>query len=1130
MKLEQFEQEGKVGFKDDCKIIIPAIYESASYFHDGHAVVRLNGLSGVIDSKGKMVIPNQYDDITHLFEKYFCARINVGADWNCGIIDIDGKSIIEPSYKVIRGKDKRYFLCYKTAQSKAKDLDKYPQCEAYEYENLGNCVWCNLEGKVLTSLEVVNSFASLVVKNEKGKLGVINQNGKLIVDFIYDTVEPCTNDVFTVSVITEKGTSYSVINSNGTTILPSKNEAYEFSNGFFYEQNEDKKAKWYSITGKLVFEGEATPLSSDYIAVSNNKKWGVIDKNGARVINFLYSEIALLHDCFIVLREDKIGLIDLNGKLIVDAIYTSIECITINNNPFTLGREKDLMRCYDLRWTRRYIGYCLEYEFDTNGHLDCNGHKCDWLERNVIKVSKSFYTSTFSICITPHIEFDLSKPLILTTDEYQELYSHDEGIMANGRFSKIEQITQVCFVVRTDEQYGVYRIDTDSLIIPIEYDQIKFMGGHTVLLRKKEFWGAHDLLLDSNALKILLKVSIPCENLELKILNSTQTIFGAKKQYKNHKDVFETYFTILKTEGQEFADFHNFCLDSQFKMYDKRHFLTSQNGKYGFVTISGYTSIPFIYDEITERKGGNFNVRIDKAWGIIDIDGQELMPVKYATPIPLIIAKPDDVVFDYDDLKGNDDYENHIVSNDDGLTILKDARSGFYGCVDFNGKEVLPTVFEHLMFSGDENILFFGVGGYYDDECYSFFSDIRCATWGCVNKGGKIIIDAQYDCFKLQDGYILGGRDGSMLGEGQHEHNYYEAEYGGVYDMFDFDGNLLIGGFREFKLISSHDLLLFKFGGFWKQDCEDYDEWGNSIYYYSYHFEKGNSRWLAVDKDFNSIILQNNGKKRSFSKHIGTITKTKENDKIVNYWNMPLEVFSINEPYIDKGIMICSNDSEQYAVRISDGLQSSKYKRIEMIDEKTFFFTEIINSKELVGIASLSKNTSDIRIINPINENTCILTYPVDGFVFGISEIDDSNCKVSLYNINEKGFIPMPAISSVNEWTLLDMIKKGLLHISLRDAEMNLKRISVIKKDVFDKAFGSLVSEEETASPKSSSNPPYWYTEDFRLSKLKNQYDDNYQDYRDDPDYMRDTWDAMTDGMYGDMPDGFDGDFDFLGR
>lgn len=42
-------------------------------------------------------------------------------------------------------------------------------------------------------------------------------------------------------------------------------------------------------------------------------------------------------------------------------------------------------------------------------------------------------------------------------------------------------------------------------------------------------------------------------------------------------------------------------------------------------------------------------------------------------------------------------------------------------------------------------------------------------------------------------------------------------------------------------------------------------------------------------------------------------------------------------------------------------------------------------------------------------------------------------------------------------------------------------------------------------------------------------YDRDY-DYYDEPDYARDTWDAMTDGMYGDMPDDFDGDYSFLGR
>ena len=28
---------------------------------------------------------------------------------------------------------------------------------------------------------------------------------------------------------------------------------------------------------------------------------------------------------------------------------------------------------------------------------------------------------------------------------------------------------------------------------------------------------------------------------------------------------------------------------------------------------------------------------------------------------------------------------------------------------------------------------------------------------------------------------------------------------------------------------------------------------------------------------------------------------------------------------------------------------------------------------------------------------------------------------------------------------------------------------------------------------------------------------------------VQDNWDAMTDGQYGDMPDGFDGDYEFMG-
>ncbi len=45
-------------------------------------------------------------------------------------------------------------------------------------------------------------------------------------------------------------------------------------------------------------------------------------------------------------------------------------------------------------------------------------------------------------------------------------------------------------------------------------------------------------------------------------------------------------------------------------------------------------------------------------------------------------------------------------------------------------------------------------------------------------------------------------------------------------------------------------------------------------------------------------------------------------------------------------------------------------------------------------------------------------------------------------------------------------------------------------------------------------------------------YDDYDHDYDrcDDWDIDRENWYAMTDGMYGEMPDGFDGDFSFMGR
>ena len=49
--------------------------------------------------------------------------------------------------------------------------------------------------------------------------------------------------------------------------------------------------------------------------------------------------------------------------------------------------------------------------------------------------------------------------------------------------------------------------------------------------------------------------------------------------------------------------------------------------------------------------------------------------------------------------------------------------------------------------------------------------------------------------------------------------------------------------------------------------------------------------------------------------------------------------------------------------------------------------------------------------------------------------------------------------------------------------------------------------------------------------KKRMEEEDRWPDYEPDyNDYERDTWNAMTDGQYGEMPEGFDGDYDFTGH
>lgn len=930
---------------------------------------------------------------------------------------------------------------------------------------------------------------------EKSKYGYHDENGAIIIPVQYEDAKDF-EDGF---AIVKYNNLYGVIDSSNNVVIDFCYTAID-KHFLFYRCEKNKNERtvleyWYNRKGIKLHEGEAKILSENLLCITNGNKFGVINQNGNRIINCFYDEIIVKEGLIIVLRKDKLGLYDSNGNLILDSFCDSIESVEIENNPMVLGTTT----FPDFFCDRYYPGYCKEYFFDPNGCRHRNdGSIYDLLFRREITVrnvrskwvaEKMKSEPIYEIyCWRPII--DPTKPMILSTGNSKIIFTKSEGLLPNSEFDDIQQITQICYVVKKDNLFGVYRIDTKNLVIPIEYECIRFYGGHTVLVRKDKLWGAMSLGLETNVFNILFKVSIPCAFEEIKILDDYQNYFGCKRKSSCSST---EYYTIVLSNGEEIEGFDELKCDSQFVYIDDSCFLTSIEGKFGIVNSKGQKIIPFKYDEFSVREDGRFDVRIDNRWGVLTADGFEVFRIKYSSPIPKKINKE---------------------------VIVKDAESECFGLLASDGDEILPTIYEHLLVSDDPELYYFGCGGFEREDSPNFFSGvINDALWGVVCRNSKQIIEAKYMNFKINSGYIIAGRDGGYFPDTDANYDvWYGANFGGVYDLYNKEGELLIGGFRKFAYDERNDLFIFFFGGDWKEYSAYDDDW-NNIHITGCRFDKGLGLWLILDKDFKTLLRDNYGKAKQFEKgFIGTIKIKEENNKIRHIYNMPIEFMAKGFSHVAINSVIINDSNSDYhksqAVDIKTGKKTKLYSKIEQITESLFFFAK----EEKAGITTIE---------NELLKDCLFITNPVCGFYFFAKEIDDSNSYLELRHLNFEN-VQIVAISKIKTSELIDKALYGRLKMEgCETTTTELENIIIPKHDIFEKDFANKISPKESNYFCSKFEDVYWFSNDCRMEK-----EDDFGGYcdSDGDDNMRDSWDAMTDGMYGDMPDGFDGDFDFLGR
>ncbi len=248
----------------------------------------------------------------------------------------------------------------------------------------------------------------------------------------------------------------------------------------------------------------------------------------------------------------------------------------------------------------------------------------------------------------------------------------------------------------------------NNIIVPLEFDEIATFNDNGVIwVEKNGLYGFYDK--DGQQLQ-------PCNITELYKLAAT----GDKQSlaFGDCPDLTDNYIFMVCDGRTGLMDGYTGntllpCVYDHLSLVINGKLFYKTNGKWGIVSQDNQTIQQAVYDRVEVAKGNlsethipngllraNMHVSINKQWGMLRMDGTELIPVKY------------DSLGEYS--------ENMIVAE----------KTGKYGYIDNEGKESIPFIY----FSADD------------------FSDGLAAVknekgkYLFINKAGEIVIKPhEYD-------------------------------------------------------------------------------------------------------------------------------------------------------------------------------------------------------------------------------------------------------------------------------------------------------------------------------------------------------------------------------------------------
>lgn len=412
---------------------------------------------------------------------------------------------------------------------------------------------------------------------DNGKYGVIDNNGKTVIDFDYDemiVIPDKTKDLFICTYdadYTNETYKTKVLNSSGTELLTNYSNIKPIERDGINEVSYDKTLLIYEqdgLYGLVDFNGKKITDAEydDIYALDGVEKSIVVEKDGLKgivnssleslVVNCEYEDIASLtpnseDDGYIVLLDGLYGIISASGKTILENNYSEIQNVTGNSM----------------------------YVVD-----DGSGLKL----------------------------IDSALKTVL-----------DSG------FEEITSINGENLIVKNGGSYGVINT-SGEVLIPAEYESLSYATENYYIAEKGGLYGVISL---ADVVCVDFKYS------SLEFIKSTDFYQGENSNFTSDiiNNNFETKFSgVIISEMNTEANYMKIRENGEYKYYTLNFeeetniealksntlFLVKKDDKYGYVNKNGEQIVDYIYDDAKEQNSyGYCAVKKDGVWGVLASDG-----------------------------------------------------------------------------------------------------------------------------------------------------------------------------------------------------------------------------------------------------------------------------------------------------------------------------------------------------------------------------------------------------------------------------------------------------------------------------------------------------------------------------